>query len=341
MKACFWIDADAAVGAGHATRAQALADALGSHGLRSILFAEDVDAVRRAGVTWSDVEPLAGRSFARVCAEQKARIAVIDLPHTRPAAPAALAELVASDVSLIGFDASATDPGGFDLWVDAVSGACRPVPVPVRGRCLRGPRFAVLRAGLVRDDAPFRSRPASIPRVLIGFGAADAASLTARALRALRGLGERMIVDVLVGPLVAPAARVAIEQASGDLPRVVIHRDLVDPVPLLRQADLGLFGFGNLFLEAAASGLASVLWHPTPEHAEVSARFQAHAPRPFAVDLGAACATAPAALEAAVRALLADRAQREVLSLRAARIVDGRGAERVAAAVATYAEGFS
>ncbi len=339
MKACFWIDADAAVGAGHATRAQALANALGSHGLRSILFADDVGAVRRAGVTWSDVEPLAGRSFARVCAEQKARIAVIDLPHTRPAAPSALAELVDSDVSLIGFDSSATDPGGFDLWVDAVSDACR--PVPVRGRCLHGPRFAVLRAGLVRDDAPFRSRSASLPRVLIGFGAADAANLTARALRALRGLGERMIVDVLVGPLVAPASRIAIEQAGGDLPHVVIHRDLVDPVPLLRKADLGLFGFGNLFLEAAASGLASVLWHPTPEHAEVSARFQAHAPRPFAVDLGAACATAPAALEGAVRALLADRAQREVLSLRAARIVDGRGAERVAAAVAACTEGFS
>ncbi len=337
MRACFWIDAGAAVGAGHATRAQALAEALGRYGFHSTLFAEDVGAVRRAGVPPSWIEPLAGRSLAHVCAAQRGSVAIVDLPHTRPATTDALAALVDSGVPIVGFDSSAADPSVFDLWVDLVADRGKPQPAP--DRCLRGPRYAVLRAGLCRRDRTSTPRSAARPRLLIGFGAADPAGLTARALWALRGIGDRMSIDVLVGPLVGPRARAAVERAASALPRVTLHRDVFNPVSLLQAANLGLFAFGNLFLEAAACGLASVLWHPTREHADISARFQTHAPQPFAIDLGSACDGTPEALEAAIRALLESPDQRDALSSHASRVVDGRGAERVASAVVARMEG--
>lgn len=339
MRACFWIDADSVVGAGHATRAQALAEALGRYGFRSTFFAEDVGAVRRAGVTQSRIEPLVGRSLAQVCSGQGGSVAIVDLPHTRPATPDVLAELVDSGVPIVGFDSSVADPSVFDLWIDLGADRCTNESQPAR--CLRGPRYAVLRAGLFRPDRTRSSRSTSLPRVLMGFGAADPAGLTARALCALRSVGDRMDIDVLIGPLVAPDARTVIEKAASALPRVTLHRDVCNPIALLQEADLGLFGFGNLFLEAAACGLASVLWHPTREHADVSARFQKYAPQPFALDLGAAYDGTPEALEAAIRALLENPGQREALASNASRVVDGRGAERVASAVAARMAGRS
>lgn len=337
MKACFWIAAGASIGGGHVTRAEALADALGSHGFEVMLLAEDPAAVARAGSARFETEALAGRSFARACSEYGAQLAVVDLPHSRPADPRALDELTDSGVPSVSFDASDPTRDHCDLWVDAVSGG---VPkLSPRVLPLLGPRYAVLRSGLGAGSTRKPSASGGPLRLLVGFGASDPARLTVRSLTALEPVADRLVVDVLVGALV-PADRVGeIEQAARALPRVELHDGVRDPVAWLTTADLGLFAFGNLFLEAAACGVPSVLWHPTAAHALVAAQFQTHAPGPLAIDLGDANAGGMERLATALTDLLDDCDRRAAMSMAATATVDGRGAERVARAAAARVGG--
>ncbi len=338
MRACFWIDAGPLIGGGHVTRAEALASALAPLGFESVLLADDPDAVRHAGSGHFEIAALASGGFAATCVERGARLAVVDLPHTRPAEPDALRALTDTAIPSVAFDSSDPTRRGCTLWVDAVA-ADAPGRVSTTPGLL-GPRYAVLRRGLGPGREPEREPRGSAPlRVLVGFGAADPAGLTARALDALAAAGPRLSVDVLLGPLLEADQISAIESAARALPRVRLHRGVSDPLELLKRAQLGLFAFGNLFLEALACGVPSILWHPSAAHAEVARRFASHSDRPLAIDLGDATERASEPeLRAAVIELIGDARRRDALSAAGPSTVDGLGAERVARAAARLVE---
>ena len=333
-RACFWVDAGSQVGAGHVRRAEALADALAKRGVESFLVADDAAAARRVASGAHPVEARGERSLRDCCEQLDADFAVCDLPHTRPAPLGALGELAATGVRRIVFDAAPEATAEAELVVNAVASP-RDYPDAVRARLLLGPRYAVLGVGFAAlRTAPRSGEPV---RVLVGFGASDVAGLTPLALDALAPLASRLSVDVLLGALVGDEARATARRAAGALPDCRLHCD-ADPVPLLARADIGVLGFGQLFLEAAAAGLACVLWHPSPAHAQVAARLAARARGRIAWDLGAAPGGDPAALSRAVATLSSDVPLRRELSAAAASAVDGRGAERVAQAALELGE---
>ncbi|MGH0033717.1 MAG: hypothetical protein ACQGVK_01675 [Myxococcota bacterium] len=339
MRASFWIDAGPRTGGGHVARAESLAAALAPFGIHSTLVADDASAVRSAGSDRFEATDLPEAGFAAACRAQAADVAVVDLPHTRPADPRELAALSSAGIATVAFDASDPTRSQCDLWVDAVADGATPLPPRVRG--LLGPRYAVLREGLGPSRSP-QPREAGEPvRILVGFGAADPARLTARALRALAPLGAQVSVDVLVGPLVPDEVADDIALAADALPRVRLHEKVRNPLDLLQSTQLGVFAFGNLFLEAAACGVAAVLWHPSGAHAEVSERFARHFEVSPAVDVGAAGERSDPRSDVelcdAIEGLLRDPVRRSALSKAARRAVDGRGAERVATAIARLA----
>ncbi len=338
MRACFWIDAGRQTGGGHVTRAEALAGALAPLGFDSTILADDPSAVRAAGCERLEVAALGDEGFAATCARRGARLAIVDLPHTRPAEPAELDALTALGIPSVAFDSSDPSRSRCDLWVDASGPEPPSAPSSPSLVCpLLGPRYAVLRRGLGPGLAADDDEPGAPLPLLVGFGAADPARLTARALRALAPLGERLGVDVLLGPLVPAEAKAEVETAARALSKIRVHQGVRDPLPLLQRARLGLFAFGNLFLEALACGVPCVLWHPSAAHAAIAQRFASQCADPVALDLGDATATSTAddaGLRERVTDLLEDGGRRRALSRAAVAAVDGRGAERVARAAA-------
>ena len=122
MTVCTWLDAGRAVGGGHSVRCAVLARRLvEAHGLEMVAFAPDPAAVRRAVGSALRIEALStdpgAVGFAEACRKVGARLAIIDLPHTRPADPAELAALGQQGVPRLLFDTSGDAQG--ELLVNA------------------------------------------------------------------------------------------------------------------------------------------------------------------------------------------------------------------------------
>jgi len=329
-RACFWVDAGGPVGAGHVRRAEVLADAFAKRGVVSCLVAEDAEAARQVASGAHPVESRRDLSLPDCCRRLEARIAVLDLPHTRPTPRGELSALGAAGVRRIVFDGAPDAAADAELVVNAVAS---PDDYPDRAahtRLLLGPRYAVLGPTFAAlGAAPRRAGGGRPGRLLLGFGASDVAGLTLRALDALAPVAAPLGIDVLLGALVGSRTRKAVGRAAAALPDCRVHH-AADPLPLLAEADIAVLGFGQLFLEAASAGVACVLWHPTPAHAQVAARLAARAGRRIAWDLGAAEDADEGALRCAVEKLASDDGLRHALSRAAADTVDGRGGERVA-----------
>lgn len=198
-----------------------------------------------------------------------------------------------------------------DLVVDPSPGTAACAHGSAR-RVLAGADYAVIdprvtelaRAALTEGTA----------RVLVSFGAADRDGLAAAtAAEVARSLPDTAVL-LPVGPW-----------WDGPVPAGVHARHVVDGLaPDLATSDLVVTAGGVTLLEALALGRPTVVV-VTAENQRIAAEHVASA--------GAAVlSTADAAARDAV-ALATDPARRRALSKRAAELIDGRGADRVAAAI--------
>ncbi len=206
-----------------------------------------------------------------------------------------------------------------DLNVDGVIDpglASLPAPHTRARRVCVGAAYAVV-SPMVRAAtvAPFRATGA---RVLITTGAADEAGIGARIAGALAAMGADLDVRLVLGPWgsrVVPRHVTAFGAPAG----------LVDE---LAAADIVVTAGGVSLLEALSLGRPCVaIATAANQEANVAG----------AVGAGAAVgATAESAAEAAY-ALVHDAIRRRALAAAATALVDGRGAERVAALVTDLA----
>jgi len=164
-------------------------------------------------------------------------------------------------------------------------------------------------------------------RILLSLGGADPEGLAPEMLQALRRALPPSPVDLVVGPAVPWAGRAA--ELAGDGVRLL--RGLTDLAPALDDCALAVLGFGVTAHEAAARGRGSVLLCRSQADLD-SAGCLAAAGIARMVDLRQTDWAAQAAAEAA--ACLADPAGLAAMGERAAALVDGQGATRIAAALA-------
>lgn len=208
----------------------------------------------------------------------------------------------------------------------AVCGSLGAAPA-VAGPALVGSRFyllngAVARARRIRPGAaPLRRRP----RVLIALGGGHHVRTAARPLvAAVRARCPH--ADIIVAAGFSGGRRPALAGARW----LQARRGLA---PALASVNLAVVAGGVTLYEACAIGVPAVAVAVVPAQRRAIAAFarrQAVVDAGGAPDLAAAIETAAAA----VSRLLTDRRARQALARRARRLVDGRGAERVAAAIA-------
>lgn len=192
-------------------------------------------------------------------------------------------------------------------------------------RLLLGPRYALLRPEFAPLRAQARSRDGSIHRVLLNFGGADTANHTLAALQAVAASRLRAVtVDVVLGPLHPDPD--AVRRVAASLPDCSVTQAVPELGTHMAVADLAIGAGGGTVWERACLGLPAVL---LPTAANQRAQVAAF------VDCGAGLSLAhepgwPAALSALLDVLATQPAWLRQLSVNSARLVDGRGAERVA-----------
>ena len=194
-------------------------------------------------------------------------------------------------------------------------------------RLLLGTDYALLRREFRNWQGPLRVFPASARQLLVTLGAADPSNITADVIACIGpALAADMAIVVVVGGSNPHAEAIAARTAR--LPNCRVLRDPGGEMPsLMAAADLAVCAGGSTMWEMACMGV--------PFIPIVIADNQRQAAAAMAGDGYPAIerVAVPRQLPAAMAALATDAGRREALSLRGRQLVDGRGAERVCAAL--------
>ncbi len=198
-------------------------------------------------------------------------------------------------------------------------------------RLLLGSRFALLREEFARlRDLP-RSFSPRATRVLVTLGGSDPAQLTPRVVEALRNTGAEL--RVVMGGANPQAAMLAERIA----PPSKLLRDVQDMTELMAWAEMAVTAGGSTCWELCLAGVPFIAIETADnQHALVGALVAAGA----AIDGGTAATADLPVLAARVTDLMQDPAVRQTQAEAARALVDGWGAERVAAVLAAPGELF-
>lgn len=316
MRVLLWVDAGPEAGFGHLGRGLALADALAAAGATCrFVVPPDVTArawLRAAGHDDPILLGDPGHPWAEVLvAAETADVVVVDV--RRP--------LAADEVRALGVTARVVlidDLGSGAALADLVVAPCGDGEPPRR---LVGPQYMPLRAPALR---PPRATAAT-PVVLVSMGGSDPGGLTAPVVEALAAVRPRIEVRVVANP----ASRVWLQLGPLCARHGFAAPWAVEPGGLGRHlavADLAVLAFGVTVYEALASGVPAVALCRTAGDVAHVARLG-----DGVRSLGTAWTAAD--VTAAVSALAADPAARAAMGRAGRAVVDGRGAERVAAHV--------
>lgn len=347
IQVVFRLDASPLLGSGHLVRCQALADALRGPGARSLfLLGQPVPpvaaaALEAAGHAWQLLSPVDAPEPAAVQAWSEARQqadasrclaalggrqpAWLVVDHYGLGAPWQAA-MAPAGARVLAIDDLANRPQQADLLLDQnhyEAAAARYAPwVPATTQLLLGPRHALLRAGFARaPDAPARAH-GSGREVLVCFGGGAPGDIVESVVAAL---ALRPAWSLTVIAPAAQRARLQALAAPGQGLRLLAFCE--DMPALMRQADLAIGAGGGMLWERFSLGLPGLVFGladnqvPGLQSLLGAGLVGGHAD---ARQLDAA------AVQALVLAALDDTAPLQQSADRAARLVDGHGARRVA-----------
>ncbi|WP_336355168.1 UDP-2,4-diacetamido-2,4,6-trideoxy-beta-L-altropyranose hydrolase [Pseudomonas granadensis] len=197
--------------------------------------------------------------------------------------------------------------------------------LPTGCRTLLGPRYAMLREEF--DCAAIEIKPTA-RRVVVNFGGFDAAMQTHHAMLALADFNE-LQVDFVAGA--DNPAWAQMQTLAETRPNWRLHSFVSDFYQRMTEADLFIGAGGGTSWERAALGLPTIciaVSNNQQANGEVMAAAGAH------VFLGAREQVSVEQLRDAVGFVANNFYLRQGLAERSRQLVDGRGAERVAAALA-------
>jgi UDP-2,4-diacetamido-2,4,6-trideoxy-beta-L-altropyranose hydrolase len=196
---------------------------------------------------------------------------------------------------------------------------------------LLGPAYALVRPAFAaaRPRALMRrAKREPVRRALISLGLTDLGGITGRVVEALiPHLGD-VRLDIVLGA--GAASLDGLSALAGRDRRLRLHLDTEEMASLTADADIGVGAGGSSVWERACLGLPSVTVILAENQAAMASELHEAG---AALALDAREARLEDALEAAWSSLVEDADLRWGLSERAAELCDGRGAERVAAAV--------
>lgn len=192
-------------------------------------------------------------------------------------------------------------------------------------RLLLGPEYALLRRQFSEMARPVRQTPAVARKLLVTLGAADFDNVTLTVIHALQQLdAETFEATIVVGG--SNPHLESLERALNQGPASIrLVRDAQNMPELMAWADFAIGAAGSTTLEFAFMGVPMILLVLADNQAPVADRMQT---------LGAARSLGSAAsaqeIARAIRQLAPAAEERAAMSATAQRLVDGRGARRVA-----------
>lgn len=202
---------------------------------------------------------------------------------------------------------------------------------PADCELLFGPQYALLRPEFATLRATSLWRPRSmVSRLLVFMGGSDPRNETSKVLRGIVGAKwMRVVVDVVIGtgnPYVRD-----IRAACADLPNATLHIQTSRMADLMAAADCAVGASGSTTWERCALGLPGLVTILADNQAPIAEAVAAAGGHQL---LGWYDRLTPEDYTAALLAL--DVNKLGSMSQAAARICDGRGAERVAARLVAY-----
>ncbi len=323
MKIAFRADASPSIGTGHVMRCLALAQELQSRQARIEFVSSDLPGhlaslISQSGFTLSDEVPgcdwlVVDHYGLDVAWERRAR---------------------ARAAKIMAIDDQARRAHDCDLLLDQnvlSGGNAYESLVPEASRLCFGPRYALLRRAFADERARAPARSGEIRRVLVCFGGTDPHNHTAAALEALRREAQRLdVVDVVIGPASRFADEIA--KACRLLSGAKLHRGSDDLPALLARADLAIGAGGTMVWERACMGAPTLAFGIAANQVPVLEAL-------FKAGLAAGEASMPQpqteGIAKWVRVALQDAQGMRAMAARAAELVDGQGARRVADAMLT------
>jgi UDP-2,4-diacetamido-2,4,6-trideoxy-beta-L-altropyranose hydrolase len=189
-----------------------------------------------------------------------------------------------------------------------------------------GSEYAPLRAEFreARTKALHRQRSGLAERVFLSFGASDPRALTLPTARELVRVLRDCILDIVIGPTAQSQA--ALVQLCAERPHVSLWVDPPGIADIMARADIAVGAAGTMSWERCCLGLPSVAVPIVANQLNVAvvlSRSGAASVPSVSLDV------APHQLAGEAAALISDRSRRLEMSVRAANICDGLGAQRV------------
>jgi len=202
-----------------------------------------------------------------------------------------------------------------------------PEPRSRKGKLLRGPEYALLapsyRAGI---DRQHRS---NANRIMVSCGGSDPTECSLVVLEALSKIKAPLEIRLVLGPLFSGSLKAKIAQALTSFSHK--YSTVVSPPHLRNEmlwCDMAITTTGLVKYELAATQTPAVVFSIDPLHDSLNEPFAAGG---SVVDLGVSPDVERIAKE--TERLLGSLPQRKALAVAGAKIVDGKGAERVAAKI--------
>ncbi len=166
----------------------------------------------------------------------------------------------------------------------------------------------------------------TVERLFISFGGSDPFDLTGRVVGELLDDACALEIDVILGPAYGDGSALHERCVAANI-IVRLHQNipLQQVARCMAKADIAITAGGDMMYELAAVGAPSISLCPLPRHAAVAEVFVRH---DAVISLGVAREVQAGAVAGAVRSLVADWPQRQLLSAAGRALIDGRGAAR-------------
>jgi UDP-2,4-diacetamido-2,4,6-trideoxy-beta-L-altropyranose hydrolase len=198
--------------------------------------------------------------------------------------------------------------------------------VPVGCQRLLGPRYALLRPAFAKQRIKRRTRDGIIRRVLVCFGGFDAGGHTAAAFEALTPYASRLQeIDVLLGE--DSPHRAKVQELSSSMKNTNLYPPAADVASLLQETDLAIGGGGTMTWERACLGVPTLAFAVADNQRPGLAALV----RAGYLVGSSSVAVNPAVIAHWLGSLFQSPELIQGLSQRSASLVDGLGAQRVAA----------
>jgi UDP-2,4-diacetamido-2,4,6-trideoxy-beta-L-altropyranose hydrolase len=196
---------------------------------------------------------------------------------------------------------------------------------------LLGPEYALLRREFVAWRGRLHTVPETAQKILVTLGGADSDNVTLTVTQALRQLEiDRLQIRVVAGP--ANPHIEELREAAARFPgKFELLTGVSEMAPLMAWADLAISGAGSTCWELACMGLPAVTLVLAENQRAIAEQLNAAG---LVLNLGRHEDVRAERIAAAVDGLLYSSFRRLRMSQRGRALVDGKGAERVARALA-------